>query len=96
MAVPLDLGELKFTNRDMIDFQRTVGKSIDVAFNGGESDWTAITALVWLLKRKQDPAFTYEDALDMEVDEDTFTSLVPTRPAATTNGAGSKRTKSKT
>ena len=98
MAVQIDLDQLKFTNRDIIDFQRIVGKSIDSAFrpeSGAEQDWNAITALLWILKRKHEPGFTYDDALDMEVNEEMFTSLVPTQPAPATNGAGSKRTKSK-
>ena len=95
MAVGINLDDLKLTNRDMVDFQQSAGKSITKAFSGDDEDWMAITALFWILKRKQQPDYTFDDALDAEITEDEYQSLLPTMPAPSTNGAGGTRTKSR-
>lgn len=107
--VTLDLSSVKLTNRDMIDFKRTTGKSLPQAFNAeavaqwqasNDPDFEAIAALTWVLMRKQDPAFTYEDALDSTIDSSELLEVIqamgatldPTPPATAKR---SSRTKSK-
>lgn len=98
MAVALDLSQLNLTNRDMVDFQRVVGMSVRKAFSpeetGNDENWTAITALFWILKRKKQPGYTFDDALDAEISEEEYNAILPTMPVPVTNGTG-RRTKSK-
>lgn len=88
----------------MVDFRRVVGKSMAVAFQNADSpewaadpDFEAITALTWVLIRKQNPEFTYEDALDSDVDAPLLVEAVkhlnPTpAPTPTPNGARRRKT----
>ena len=51
-------------------------------------DWTGLTALLWVFGRRDNPGFTWEDALDAEIDQQTMMGLVgmiadPTAPAGT-------------
>jgi hypothetical protein len=104
--VTIDLDSLRLTNRDARDFKRVTGKSIAVAFEGADSpewqrdpDWDAIAALTWILVRKQQPEFTYEDALDTPLDSDILFGLAsqvpppdPTPAPSTTGGARTRTT----
>jgi hypothetical protein len=52
-------------------------------------DWTDLTALLWIFGRRDNPGFTWEDALDADIDQDTLMMLPsmiadPTEPASTT------------
>lgn len=54
-----------FTLRDGRDFKAVTGKRVaDV--NVQEMDDEVIAALVWISERRNNPDFTYEDALDTE------------------------------
>lgn len=73
--VVVDLNTLRLTNRDMLDFRREVGKSIQNAFKTANTqewkddpDWLAISALSWILGRKNNPGLTLDDCLDAEID----------------------------
>lgn len=51
-------------------------------------DWTDLTALLWIFARRDNPAFTWDDALDADIDQDTLMMLPsmiadPTVPADT-------------
>ena len=100
----IDLSEVRMTNKDMVDFKRITGKSMALAFKDADSpewaadpDFEAITALTWVLARKQNPGFTYEDALNAEVDAPLLVEAVkhlnPTpAPTPTPNGARRRKT----
>jgi len=73
--ITIDLNSLSLTNRDMLDFRREVGKSIQQAFKGADlqewaedPDWLAISALSWILGRKADKTLTLDDCLDANID----------------------------
>jgi hypothetical protein len=93
----VDISKLGLTNRDMLDFKEKVGRSMPAAFANADTpewkadpDFLALTAFTWILLRKQRPDFTWDDALDTEVDSadllEVVRAAVPTlaAPAATT------------
>jgi hypothetical protein len=99
----IDINALHLTNRDMIDFKRVTGKSLVQAL-GPEAaermktdpDFEVLAALSWVVLRKSNPDFTFDDALDSEIDAspliDALAPLVnPTEPATK---AGKRQTKS--
>lgn len=74
------------------DFERTMTAGGDDEAARAEAlsdlDWLGLTALLWVFGRRATPEFTWEDALDAEVDEQTMMGLVgmiaaPTEPAGT-------------
>jgi len=88
---------IRLKNRDLIDFERVTGKSFvdemtgleKLKEAGGTPDWLTMTALLWVLGRRNNPVFTFEDALDADVDQQQLISLItliadPTAPADTT------------
>lgn len=84
---------IRLKNRDLIDFERVTGKRFVGAMNeleaaGDNPDWLTLTALLWVLGRRSNPAFTFEDALDANIDQQQLVALVgliadPTGPADT-------------
>lgn len=84
--------QVALKNRDLIDFQKITGKTMASAMKQIERDpedldWTVVTALLWIMGRKSNPAFSYEDALDADVNEETMKALLgmiadPTAPAS--------------
>lgn len=74
-SITVDLNQLRLTNRDMLDFRRVVGKSLQQAFKNvqtaewaADPDWMAISALSWILGRKAQPGLTLDDCLDADID----------------------------
>jgi hypothetical protein len=75
---------LKETAKELKDAELTKLKEA-----GGTPDWLTMTALLWVLGRRNNPVFTFEDALDADVDQQQLISLItliadPTAPADTT------------
>ena len=88
--VQVPVGDVKLTNRDMIDFQKVTGVPLTKAFGGkakpGDVVWAHICALGWLVLRKQQPTVTFDEVLDMDIDGEVMVALagmaqVPTLPA---------------
>ncbi len=95
IEVTLDTSQqIRLRNRDLIDFQKVTGKRFLGAMKELEAaqddpDWTILTALLWIVARRQNPDFTYDDALDADLDEQSLMSVFamladPTEPANTT------------
>lgn len=63
----IDLNEL--TLGDLEDFETQSGVDFREAIKGGASNMPlkALTCLVWLSKRKQDPNYTLEDARSIKI-----------------------------
>jgi len=94
-AQPVELqvqaaGQVKITNRDMIDFQKVAGVPLAKAFSGKQAaedvDWLYVCALGWLVLRRQEPSITFDEVLDMDIDGASMLALadmvqVPTLPA---------------
>ncbi len=74
----LDLGELE-------DFAAATGIDPMQLQDGWQPTLKAVRAFVWLVKRRDDPALTLEDARRVKVSE--LASLVPTMAGA---GGGSE------
>ena len=74
----LDLGELE-------DFAEATGIDPMQLQDGWQPTLKAVRAFVWLVKRRQDPALTLDDARRVKVSE--LASLVPTAAGA---GGGSE------
>ncbi len=74
----LDLGELE-------DFAEATGIDPMQLQDGWQPTLKAVRAFVWLVKRRDDPALTLEDARRVKVSE--LASLVPTMAGA---GGGSE------
>lgn len=99
----INLNGLKLTPRDFVDFKRVTGKSIKKVFSEenraamvDDPDFEAIAAFSWIIIRKENPDFTYDDALDAEIDAESFIGIAgaltnPTPPATTSTR---RRTKS--
>jgi len=94
MEVSIDTSQrIRLKNRDLIDFQRVTGKRFVSAMKeleaaGDDPDWEVLTALLWILGRRDNPAFTFEQALDADLDQQQLLSLAnliadPTVPAST-------------
>lgn len=94
LEVAIDTSQrIRLKNRDLIDFQRVTGKRFVGAMKalekaGDDPDWEVLTALLWILGRRDNPSFTFEQALDADIDQQQLLSLVnliadPTGPAST-------------
>ena len=91
--------KVTLSNRDMIDFRAKAGRPFlewmveferaaddDMQAALASVDWTAVTALAWIVGRRHDPSFTWDEALDAEIDGETMRGLFgmiadPTVPA---------------
>src|SRR5688500_6611705 len=72
--------QIRLRNRDLIDFQKVTGKrfvgamkELDAAQD--DPDWMTLTALLWVLVRRDQPDYTFEDALDADLDLETLKGL---------------------
>ena len=65
MKVNLDIGSL--TLREIEDFETKTNLGIGELGPGKAMSARALRAIVWILTRRDDPAFTYEDAGDLKV-----------------------------
>ena len=63
----------ELTAKELMDAERKAGQSITSLDDPNAPKIGLMTALVWVIKRKDDKSFKYEDALDMP-----FTSLMET------------------
>lgn len=61
---------------DLIDFEEVTGVSFDAAFTGGTVSAKAMAALAWIMRRRDDPAFTFTDARNLTLDE--VLAMIPT------------------
>lgn len=57
---------------DIEDFETVSGMSIAAVKPGELPPMKAVTALIWLMRRKEDPAFTLDQARAMRFDEVSF------------------------
>lgn len=78
MRVNLDLESL--TLREIEDFETASNIAIGEIGNGKAMPARALRALVWIIQRREDPAFTYEDAGDVKVTELDFETAAPENP----------------
>ena len=94
--VTIDLDNLKLKNRDMIDFERLAGMTVQTAFSGDDPPWIAVAALGWVIGRKDDPSLTWEDMLDADIDQGVLMEAVQAaNPTPPVNGrAGRAKSKS--
>jgi hypothetical protein len=97
IEVTLDTSQqIKLKNRDLIDFHRVTGKRFvgamkELEASGDDPDWMTLTALLWVLVRRDQPDYTFEDALDSDIDRESLMALTamisdpmdPTEPAGT-------------
>ena len=94
VEVQLDTRQkVRLRNRDLIDFQKVTGKRFvgamkELEASGDDPDWMVLTALLWLLVRRDQPDYTFEDALDADIDQESLMALTamiadPTEPAHT-------------
>lgn len=107
--------QVRLRNRDLIDFQRKVGRSLiawgmeletkraqagddEAALMGlmADVDWTAMTALLWIVGRRSTPGMTWEDALDADVDQQSMLGLYDLIGDPTTSSTPSPATSSAT
>ena len=58
----LTLGELE-------DIEERTGVNVATLRGGGPPPSKVLTALVWVMKRREDPSFTYEQARELKVTE---------------------------
>lgn len=108
-AYEININALHLTNRDMIDFKRVTGQSLVKALGPenaermkDDPDFEVLAALSWVVVRKSNPDFTYEDALDAEIDAtDLITAMQPfidqqaaLNPTQPVPAAGKRRTRS--
>lgn len=63
----IELNLEKLTLREMEDFETASGMAIGDVGSGKSMSARALRALVWIAQRRADPAFTFEDAGDVEV-----------------------------
>jgi len=94
LEVAIDTSQrIRLKNRDLIDFQRVTGKRFVGAMKeleaaGDDPDWMTLTALLWIIGRRSNPGFTFEEALDADIDQEQLSTLAaliadPTAPADT-------------
>lgn len=94
VEVQLDTSQkIRLRNRDLIDFQKVTGKRFvgamkELDASGDDPDWMVLTALLWLLVRRDQPDYTFDDALDADIDQESLMALTamiadPTEPAGT-------------
>ena len=84
---------IKLKNRDLIDYKRTTGVNFVTAMKEldekrEDADWELFVALLWIVGRRDNPDFTYEDALDSDIGSDMMDVVKgmiadPTAPADT-------------
>ena len=55
--------------RDMVAAEQATGKAFGDLFAGGKPTAEGIAALVYAIQKRTDPDFTFEDALDIEIDQ---------------------------
>ena len=65
----LKVDEGSLTLRDLLDFEEYAGVRLSEAFSNGHTPIKAAAALLWVVKRKDNPDFTIDDALDTRIDE---------------------------
>lgn len=69
--------------REIVDLEEALGVGIDIAFTAGQPRGRGLQAIAWILRRRDHPEFTFEDAGELIV---RFTDgEAPDRP---TNAAG--------
>lgn len=67
MKVNLDIGSL--TLREIEDFETKTQMGISDLGAGKAMPAKALRALVWILTRRNDPSYSYEDAGDVKITE---------------------------
>lgn len=64
--ITLDLDEL--TIGEIIAIEMKTEVPFDELFQEGKPKGLAFQAAAWIVKRREDPAFTFEQALDLTID----------------------------
>lgn len=73
--IVVDFGELqkrKFTGREVRDFEGVQSvryMSLPRVLESGEMPFDTLLALLWILHRRRDPSFTWDNALDLTEDD---------------------------
>lgn len=93
MQIAIDPNKLKL--REIEFFEEYTGLSIESLSDGRISAKMA-TALVYIAQKRTDPAFTIEDARDIEVGEIVWADTPAAPPARPTKAATAKSAKAAT
>lgn len=64
-VLEVNLNQLKV--REIEDLEEAIGASIEVAFAAGAPRGRALRALAWIVKRRENPDFTLEEAGELTV-----------------------------
>lgn len=61
----IDLGDLRI--REIEDLEDKTGRPFDALFEDGKPRGTVLRALGWVIKRRDDPDFTWEEAGELKI-----------------------------
>ena len=81
-----DLQRHKLTGREVREFERVQGLryvALQRVFQSGDIPYDTLLALVWLLWRRQEPGFTFDDMLELTEDEWTIRGVAISEPDPT-------------
>lgn len=77
MSLEMTVDMSEFTGRDLIAVEKLVGRPCSRELHSGDVSAEVAYAVLTVLRRKVDPAFTLDDALDMPVDRLVLRSPAP-------------------
>lgn len=95
MAIAINANLLEdLTLGDIEDFEAAGGVPMTALADGGQLPFKAVIALVWVIRRQQEPDFTLEDARRLRMAE--LESLLAPTPAAPLESLAARRGSSRT